>query len=82
MAVFEEVRRVIAEQLSVPEDTVARSSSLAGDLPADSLDRVEIVMELEDELGVEIPEEDVEGLSTVGDLVSYLERKLEGEQSE
>ncbi len=82
MAVFEEVRRVIAEQLSVPGDTVTRSSSLAGDLPADSLDRVEIVMELEDELGVEIAEEDVKGLNTVGDLVSYLERKLEGEQSE
>jgi acyl carrier protein len=77
MPVFEEVRKIIADQLSVPGDTVTESSTLAGDLPADSLDRVEIVMELEEKLGVEIPEEDVEKLSTVGDLVRYLERKLE-----
>jgi acyl carrier protein len=76
MALLEEVREIIADQLSVPGDTVTESSTLTGDLPADSLDRVEIVMELEEKLGVEIPEEDVEQLTTVGDLVHYLERKL------
>lgn len=73
---LDEVKQIIADQLSVAGDTIAETSTLAGDLPADSLDRVEIVMELEEKLGVEIPEDDVEGLRTVGDLVRYLERKL------
>ena len=78
MELLQEVRETIADQLSVSPDTVTQSSSLSGDLPADSLDRVEIVMELEDKLEVEIPEEDVEHLKTVGGLVQYLERALAG----
>lgn len=76
MGLCQQVREITADQLSVPRETITESPALTGDPPADSLDRVEVVVELEDRLGVEIPEEDVENLKTVGDLAQHLERAL------
>ena len=73
MALFEQVREVIVEQLSVPESQVVEDATFDGDLKADSLDVVELVMALEDEFDIEIPEEDAEKIRTVGDAVRYLE---------
>jgi acyl carrier protein len=75
LALFERVKEVIVKQLSVPESKVTESASFQGDLSADSLDTVELVMALEDEFKVEIPEEDAEKIQTVGDAVRYLEEK-------
>ena len=75
MALFERVKEVIVKQLSVPESNVTESASFHGDLSADSLDTVELVMALEDEFKIEIPEEDAENIQTVGDAVRYLEEK-------
>jgi acyl carrier protein len=75
LALFERVKEVIVKQLSVPESKVTEGASFQGDLSADSLDTVELVMALEDEFKVEIPEEDAEKIQTVGDAVRYLEEK-------
>lgn len=75
MALFEKVRDVIARELSVAESKVTEEATFDGDLSADSLDVVELVMALEDEFDVEIPEEDAEKIRTVGDAVRYLEAK-------
>ena len=75
MALFERVRDVIVRELSVPESKVTEEATFDGDLSADSLDVVELVMALEDEFDVEIPEEDAEKIRTVGDAVRYLEGK-------
>lgn len=75
MALFERVRDVIVRELSVPESKVTEEATFDGDLSADSLDVVELVMALEDEFDVEIPEEDAEKIRMVGDAVRYLEAK-------
>jgi len=75
MALFERVRDVIVRELSVPENKVTENATFDGDLSADSLDVVELVMALEDEFDVEIPEADAEKIRTVGDAVHYLEAK-------
>jgi acyl carrier protein len=78
MSVFEQVRKVIAEELSIPEEQVRETSSFEGDLRADSLTIVEVVMELEETFGIEIPEEDLEKIKTVCDLVAHIEAKVSG----
>ena len=78
MALFEQVKEVIVRELSVPESKVTEGATFDGDLSADSLDVVELVMALEDEFDIEIPEEDAEKIRTVGDAVRYLESKLGG----
>ena len=70
------VRTVLAEQLAVEESEVAMESRFAEDLDADSLDLVEAVMALEEALGIEIPEEEMEGVTTVGQAVDLAEKKL------
>ena len=75
MALYEKVRDVIVRELSVPESKVTEEATFDGDLSADSLDVVELVMALEDEFDVEIPEEDAEKIRMVGDAVRYLEAK-------
>lgn len=70
---FEKVTAILAEQLDVEEDTITMDTSLVDDLGADSLDVVDLVMTLEDEFDMEIPDEDVENVRTVGDIVKYLE---------
>ena len=75
MALFEQVKEVIVRELSVPESWVTESATFEGDLKADSLDVVELVMALEDEFDVDIPEDDAQHIQTVGDAVRYLEEK-------
>lgn len=70
---FNKVVEIISEQLSVDSSTISMDSLILEDLGADSLDIVELVMNLEDEVGFEIPTEVIESFKTVGDVVSYLE---------
>jgi acyl carrier protein len=74
--VFEKVKEIICEQLDVEEEKVALESSIIDDLGADSLDVVDLIMSLEEEFDVEIPDEDVENMKSVGDIVKYIEGKL------
>jgi acyl carrier protein len=69
------VRELIAEQLGVTIEQVVTDANLVSDLGADSLDVVELVMALEDELGVEVPDEDAQKLVTVGAVLAYLKEK-------
>ena len=70
--VFEKVKTIIVEQLGVAEDTVTSESSFIDDLGADSLDIVELIMALEEEFDIEIPDTDAEKVSLVGDVVGYI----------
>ncbi|MEY8392038.1 acyl carrier protein [Lachnospiraceae bacterium] len=72
---LERMKEIIAEQLSTEADGITLDTSFKEDLGADSLDLFELVMALEDEYSVEIPSEDLEKLSTVGDVVNYLKEK-------
>jgi len=74
---FEKVQELVADKLSVNIDEVTLESSFMDDLNADSLDIVELIMALEDELEMEIPDEDVENFKTVGDVVNYLKKNHE-----
>ena len=73
MAVFDDVRDVVVEQLSVAPDAVKLDSKIIEDLGADSLDVVELVMALEEKFEVEIPDSDAETLITINDVVTYIE---------
>jgi acyl carrier protein len=75
-AVFERVSKVIVDRLGVDESEVKLEASFRDDLGADSLDVVELVMELEDEFDMEISDEDAEKIATVGDAISYIESKV------
>jgi len=72
----EKIKAVIAEQLGVKPEEVTESAKFVDDLGADSLDTVELVMALEEEYGVEIPDEDAEKLLTVGDAIKYIDEKM------
>ena len=72
----ERVRKILAENLSVPENEVTTESRFQEDLDADSLDLVEAVLALEEEFGVSIPEEEMEGVKTVGQAVNLVAEKL------
>jgi acyl carrier protein len=78
MAVEEKVKSIIAEQLGVKPEEVTPTASFIDDLGADSLDTVELVMAFEEEFGIEIPDEDAEKITTVGDAVKYIEEKSAG----
>ena len=71
--VFEKVRAILCDQLDVQEDEVTVNSVLTDDLGADSIDLVDLIMTLEAEFDIEIPDEDVEKVKTVGDVVKYIE---------
>lgn len=73
--VFEKIKEIIMEQLNVDDDSVTLNTHLMKDLEADSLDAVEIIMAIEDEFDIEIPDEDAEKFQTVSDLVKYVEDK-------
>jgi len=75
MAVDEKVKAIIAEQLGVKAEEVTPTASFIDDLGADSLDTVELVMALEEEFGIEIPDEDAEKMTTVGEAIKYIEEK-------
>lgn len=75
MAVEEKIKSIIAEQLGVKVEEVTPQSSFIDDLGADSLDTVELIMALEEEFNVEIPDEDAEKMTTVGDAIKYINEK-------
>ena len=71
--VLEKVKNILAEQFDVEEDSITAETNLQEDLGADSLDVVDLLMSIEDEFETESPDEEVENIHTVGDLVSYIE---------
>jgi len=71
--VFEKVREIICEQFEVGEDEVTPETVIREELDADSLDLIDLVMTFEDEFRVEVPDEALAGLKTVGDIVKYIE---------
>ena len=71
--VFEKIRQILCDQLDVEEDDVTMESNIAEDLGADSLDVVDLVMSIEDEFEIEVPDDQVENIKTVADVVSYIE---------
>ena len=73
---FEKIKEIIIEQLNVEEDLITMDTHLMKDLEADSLDAVEIIMGIEDEFGIEIPDEEAEKFQTVSDLVNYVEANV------
>ncbi len=75
--VFEKVKAIIVEQLGVAEGSVEMESSFIDDLGADSLDIVELVMALEEEFDIEIPDSDAEKVVTVGDVVEYIKENVQ-----
>ena len=75
--VFEKVKAIIVEQLGVAEGSVEMESSFIDDLGADSLDIVELVMALEEEFDMEIPDSDAEKVVTVGDVVEYIKENVQ-----
>lgn len=75
MSVEEKVIGIVSDQLDTPKEDVSQGSSFVDDLKADSLDIVELVMALEDEFDIKIPDEDYDKIKTVGDVITYIEGK-------
>ena len=73
---FDKIKGIIAEQLGVEEDAITMDTNLMKDLEADSLDAVEIIMAIEDEFDMEVPDEDAEKLTTAGEVCRYIETRL------
>ena len=80
MAAEEKVKMIIVDQLGVKAEEVTSTASFVDDLGADSLDTVELVMALEEEFGIEIPDEDAEKMTTVGEAIKYIEAKTAGKE--
>ncbi len=78
MAVEDKIKDLIVEQLGVSAAEVVPEASFIDDLGADSLDIVELVMAIEEEFGLEIPDDDAEKIQTIGDAVGYIKDRLEG----
>lgn len=71
--VFEKIKEILAEQLDADAEDMTMDTNIAKDLGADSLDVVELLMSIEDEFEVEIPDEEIENIKTIGELASYIE---------
>ncbi|MDO4363162.1 MAG: acyl carrier protein [Clostridia bacterium] len=71
--IFEEVKDILAENLDLDPNTIEMTSDLASDLGADSLDAIDIVMSLEDQYGIEVPDSVIENMKTVEDIVNFIE---------
>ncbi len=74
--VLEKVKAILSEQFDTEEDKITPETSIADDLGADSLDVVDLLMSIEDEFEIEIPDDEVENLKTVGELVKYIEEHV------
>ncbi len=74
--VFEQLKKIISEQLEVDASIVTENASISGDLGADSLDLVDLAMSVEDEFDIELPDEALEKIKTVGDLVAFIEDRI------
>ena len=75
----EKVKKIVVDQLAVPEDQVTEDARFVEDLNADSLDQVELIMAFEEEFSSDIPDEEAEKLKTVGDAIKYIEKMEKGE---
>lgn len=73
MMVFEKIKEMLSNQLDIEEEKITMESSIVDDLGADSLDVVDLIMSLEEEFDIEIPDEEIENIKQVGDLVRYIE---------
>ena len=71
--VFEKVKAILSEQFDVEEDTITNDTSITEGLGADSLDVVDLLMSIEDEFEIEVPDTEIENIKTVGELVKYIE---------
>ncbi len=74
--VFEKLKEILAEQLDVDANSITTDSMLIEDLGADSLDAIDIVMSIEDEFKIEVPDEIIEKIETVGDMLNYIENNI------
>lgn len=74
--VFEKIKTILAEQLDANEEDLTMDTNIAKDLNADSLDVVELLMSIEDEFDVEIPDEEIENIKTIGDLTEYIQNNM------
>ncbi|MEE1026107.1 MAG: acyl carrier protein [Acutalibacteraceae bacterium] len=71
--ILEKIKEILAEQFDVETDSLSENTNIADDLGADSLDVVEVLMSIEDEFKVEIPDEEIENIKTIGELAAYIE---------
>lgn len=76
-SVEEKIKKIISEQLDVPEEDVVPNASFVDDLGADSLDQVELIMAMEEEFNVSIPDEDAEKIVTVKDAIAYIQKAIQ-----
>ena len=74
--VFEKIKNILAEQLDADADEMTMDTNIAKDLGADSLDVVELLMSIEDEFEVEIPDEEIENIKTIGELTEYIQNNM------
>lgn len=74
--VFEKIKAMLCEQLDIEEDKVTMDSDIIEDFEADSLDVVDLIMSIEDEFGIEVPDGEIENFKTVGDVVRYIEENM------
>ena len=74
--VFEKIKNILAEQFNADEDEMTMETNIAKDLGADSLDVVELLMSIEDEFEVEIPDEEIENIKTIVDLTDYIQNNM------
>ncbi|MBQ6714328.1 MAG: acyl carrier protein [Clostridia bacterium] len=75
--VFEKIAEILAEQLDADKESITAETRIAEDLGADSLDVVELLMSIEDEFDVEVPDEEIENVKTVGDVVEYIKANMD-----
>ncbi len=75
--VFEKIKKILAEQLDADEEEMTLDTKIAEDLGADSLDVVELLMSIEDEFEVEIPDEEIDNIKTIGNVVDYIQNHMQ-----